>query len=214
MSDVESLLREFIAEHRAGGEADARAFVERVEGLDRRELAALIDAYLSRAPRREWDRDEYPRSRAPELVESLSRSVQGASGLWPSLLPRLRARARIKRSDLVGQLAERLGAQRQRDKVERYYHQMEQGLLPSEGVSDQVLEALAQIVGQSKETLRRAGAAFGPGGPAAGESPAFTRTARAEPSYEAQAPGAAGLPEQRAAEEDQWDEVDRLFRAG
>src|SRR3954447_8768536 len=52
MSDVEQVLREYIREHRAGGDADPRAFLERVEDPgDRLELEALIDAYLEHAPR-------------------------------------------------------------------------------------------------------------------------------------------------------------------
>ena len=39
-------------------------------------------------------------------------------------------------------LAERLGVTSREAKVERYYHEMEQGLLPPAGVSDRVLDAL------------------------------------------------------------------------
>src|SRR3954454_13632219 len=52
MSDVEQVLREYIREHRAGGDADPREYLTRLdEGADRLELEALIDAYLERAPR-------------------------------------------------------------------------------------------------------------------------------------------------------------------
>src|SRR3954453_843448 len=52
MSDVEQVLREDIREHRAGGDADPRAFLARVQARgDRLELEALIDAYLEHAPR-------------------------------------------------------------------------------------------------------------------------------------------------------------------
>src|SRR4051812_29268892 len=129
MSDVDTLLQEYIEEHRSGGEADPLAYLDRTSGADRRELAALIDGYLARAPRSEWNREAYERSDAPELVEALSTSLRGVSGAWPSLLPRLRNRARIARAELVAELASRLGAQNQREKVERYYHQMETGQL-------------------------------------------------------------------------------------
>src|SRR4051812_25425418 len=59
MTDVDRLLREYIEEHRAGGEADPLAYVERLEGTDRAELEALIDAYLARAPGRDWDPEAY-----------------------------------------------------------------------------------------------------------------------------------------------------------
>src|SRR3954452_4649983 len=52
MSNVEQVLREYIREHRAGGDADPRAFLSRVQDDgDRLELEALIDAYLEHAPR-------------------------------------------------------------------------------------------------------------------------------------------------------------------
>jgi len=209
MSDVDTLIKQFIAEHESGGDADPRTFLERADAGDRQELAALIDGYLMRAPRRPWDREAYERSKAPQLVEALAASVGGSSGLWPSLLPRLRERARLKRSEVVSELAARLGAERDRAKVGQYYHQMEGGGLPSEGVSDRVLAALGQIFGQTTEALREAGRSFGE--PAAGAPPqaAFARTADAQADLSA--PVSEELSEESPG---QWDEVDRLFRGG
>src|SRR3954469_19437207 len=99
MTDVDRLLSEFIAAHRAREDVSPSEYLARVEGGDRKELAALIDAYLARAPRREFDEEAYRASGIPDDVERLSRSLVGASGLWPSLLPRLRTAARLKRSD-------------------------------------------------------------------------------------------------------------------
>ena len=48
-----------------------------------------------------------------------------------------RAKAQLKRSDLVARLAAALGAQDKQAKVGSYYHEMERGLLPSEGVERQ-----------------------------------------------------------------------------
>ena len=55
------------------------------------------------------------------------------------------SRARIKRADIVAELAARLWGRKQ-EKVASYYHEMEQGRLPASGVSDTVLEALGKIV--------------------------------------------------------------------
>jgi hypothetical protein len=203
MTDLNELLKEYIEEHRAGGEADPLAYLERASGRERAQLEAMIDAYLRRAPRREWDPSAYERSPAPRIVESLGRSLGGQAGLWPSLLPRLRTSARIRRGELVAQLADRLGAGSKRDKVADYYNQMEQGRLPAAGVSDDVLEALGKIVGQTRESLRRAGRAVTPGEPAPDELPAMTRVTRE--ADEAPAP---------APPREEWDEVDRLFRGG
>jgi hypothetical protein len=207
MTELTDLLKEYIEEHQAGGEADPVAYLERVSGEERPRLEAMIDSYLRRAPRREWDPTAYERSPAPRLVESLGRSLAGQAGLWPSLLPRLRNQARIKRSDLVAQLADRLGAGSKRDKVADYYNRMEQGRLPASGVSDDVLEALGKIVGQTKEGLRRAGAAVAPGEPPGDELPAMTRVTRGAEEAERRAPAGPAPGEE-------WDEVDRLFRGG
>ena len=140
------------------------------------------------------------------MAEGIQRSLAGASGLWPALLPRLRVQARTKRADLVRELAARLGAESQQDKVAGYYHQMEQGLLPADGVSDTVLDALGKIVGVAGESLRKAGSLPAPGPLRMDEAAVFTRMSRKRHRTSAEAPA----PAMAAAEE--WDEVDRLFR--
>jgi hypothetical protein len=210
MTDVENLFRAYVAGHRGGDGPSEHDFLSQVEGVDRDELAAMIDAYLTRAPRRAWDPSEFEASGAAPFVQSVARSLQGSAGLWPTLLPRLRTRVRIARKDLVGELADRLGVTARQDKVERYYHQMEQGLLPSDGVSDSVLEALGAILGESREALRRAGQSLGPAGGPGGPDAVFARTAV---GTGVEADVAAGAPAPRAAE-DEWDEIDRLFRGG
>lgn len=183
MSDrVDQIFEQFKAAHRAGEEVDPVQLLDRLEGTDRAELTALMDAYLTRAPRREWDQASYEQSPAPALVDSLSRSLRGQAGLWPSLLPRLRNGARMKRADLVAELADRLGAGGQREKVAGYYHEMEQGTLPAAGVTDTVLDALGAIVGESRDALRRAGEALGPGPEGGAAGPLFAR--QASPSLE------------------------------
>src|SRR5688500_6415954 len=161
MSDVDRLLSEYIAEHRAGGEADPVEYLDRLEGTDREELAELIDAYLQRTPGQPWDREAYRGSAAERLVEGLDRSLRGQAGMRPMLLPRLRHRAQIKRRSLVESLAENLGVGDQMEKVAGYYNQMEQGTLESAAVSDRVLGALSDIVGASAAALRRAGELLG-----------------------------------------------------
>ena len=116
----------------------------------------------------------------------------------------------MKRADLVRELAARLGAGSQQEKVAGYYHEMEQGLLPAEGVSDTVLEALGKIVGVAAESLRKAGSLPVPGPPRMDEAAVFTRMARVAPG--ADAPPVAARAADDASEE--WDEIDRLFRGG
>jgi hypothetical protein len=206
MSEVERILAEYKEAHGSGGDADPRPFLARVPGVEREQLAGLIDAYLARAPRRPFDAAAYRDSPAVTAADAAQRALAGSAGLWPVLLPRLRNEARIRRADLVAELAARLGAQSRRDKVALYYHEMEQGRLPAAGVSDTVLEALGRIVGYGKEALRRAGEMPAPGRPAPEAGAVYTRTTRRSEATDEAGPG--------APEPEEWDEVDRLFRAG
>ena len=208
MSDiVEHLLQQFIQADRAG-EADPLAYLERVEGADRAELAALIDGYLARAPRRPFDREGFETSRARAVTEEVGRSLGGVSGEWPALLPRLRHRAKLRRAQVVANLAEALGARgAQTEKVARYYHGMEQGTLPADGVSDRVLDALARIVGATAQELRDAGRAAGGSARRGVSGTAFARIGVPDPEYgpaEERMPGAGGADKAR-------DEIDEAF---
>src|SRR4051812_34074289 len=203
MTDVQGLLEAFIAEDRSGV-ADPAAYLARVEGTDRAELEALIDAHLARAPRRAFDRAAFEASAAAGVVASLA----GASGTWPALLPRLRDRARLRRSELVARLAAELGVAGREAKVASYYHAMEHGTLPSAGVSDRVLEALGRIVGESAAVLRSAGRLAPPPPPPA--PAAFARVASPPPGVAVAASAMAAEP----AEPPPGDEVDELFTAG
>jgi len=209
MTDVDRLLADYIAEHRAGGEADPREYLSRASPAQRTELAALIDTYLTHAPRQPFDQATFRGSSAERAVDELERAIAGQAGLWPAVLPTLRDRAGLKRSELVERLAAMLGVSDRKDKVAGYYHTMEQGRLPAEGVSDRVLEALGQLVGETAQALREAGRALTPAGqgPATAPTPAFARRAYAEPA----AAESAAAPTPSRAE---WDEVDELFRGG
>ena len=205
MSDVDRLLSEFIAAQRERVDEDPLPYLQGVQGTDRAELATLIDGYLARAPRRPFDEQAFADSGLADQVEQLSRSLSGASGLWPTLLPSLRNKARIRRAELVRQLAAALGVADHEPQVADYYHQMEQGSLPSAGVSDRVLGALSAILGRSVEALREAGESLGDSESAgAPPAPAFARTTRAPSDAEPPATVQPGTSE--------WDEVDELFR--
>jgi hypothetical protein len=208
MTGVDRLLADYIAEHQAGGDADPREYLAQVSPAGRPELAALIDAYLARAPRQAFDPVAFSGSSAERTVDELERAIAGQAGLWPALLPRLRDRAGLKRSTLVERLTNTLGLSGRQDKVGGYYHQMEQGLLPAPGVSDRVLDALGQILGETRQALREAGRALTPPdhGPAMAPA-AFARRAYADAA-------AAPLPQAPPPEEGEWDEVDELFRGG
>src|SRR5690349_5346516 len=106
MTDPDSLLQEYIAAHQAAGAPpDPGPFLRRASPSDRPALAALIEARLQRAPRRPFDAAAFEEARRTPLMRSIEQAAGGVSGLWPALLPRLRDGARIKRADLVRDLA-------------------------------------------------------------------------------------------------------------
>lgn len=203
MPDVERLLQEFIAEDRAGGVADPLAYLERVTGADRTELEALIDGYLARAPRRAFAADAFEASPARPIAEDVGRALGGASGKWPVVLPRLRHRAQLRRTDVVRLLAAELDAEAHVEKVARYYHGMEQGTLPAGGVSDQVLEALGRVMNVTAAHLRAAGRSVGGAASGRAGSIAFARVGSPDPEYAAPVEG----PEPVAPP----DAIDALF---
>lgn len=220
MTDPRQLVDEFALRFEAGEEPDPSEWLSRVDGEQRQELEGLIDRYLMTAPRRAWDPVAYESSAAKGAVDRVYESLGGVSGNWPELLPRLRNAARVKRSDLVRRLAEALNpgaGEPQIDKVGSYYHQMEHGLLPAEGVSGRVIEALAGIVGASADLIRQAGAGAQPAGGQA--SPAFARVTL-EDRYSA--PSGAGVESLDIVDADMsaagelagLDEIDRLFTGG
>jgi hypothetical protein len=185
MPGVERLLHEFIAEDRAGGIADPLTYLERVSGADRAELEALIDGYLARAGRRPFDPDAFEESPARAIAEDVGRALGGVSGRWPVVLPRLRHRARLRRTDVVRLLAAELDAEAHAEKIARYYHEMEQGTLPAGGVSDRVLEALGRVMNVTAGHLRAAGQSVGGAAPGPGGSIAFARVGAPDPDYAA-----------------------------
>jgi hypothetical protein len=209
VTSVDRLLADYIAEHRAAGDADPRVYLSQASPAERTELAALIDTYLAYAPRRPFDQARFHGSSAERTVDELERAISGQAGLWPALLPSLRDRAGLKRSELVERLAAILGVSGRKDKVAGYYHQMEQGRLPASGVSNRVLEALGQLVGETAQALRDAGRALTNSGqgPATAPAAVFARRAYSDPGAQEGAVAAA-------RHEAEWDEVDELFRGG
>ncbi len=210
MADAFQLLEDYIAAHRADDEADPLQWVDRADGRDRDLLAELIDSYLERAPGREWDAEGFKQSGLAVFAERVNESLYSQAGTWPVILPSLREQAEVKRSEVVSRLAQALGAESKQTKVGAYYHGMEQGSLPAEGVDDSVLSALGSILGASADALRRAGRAVVPLGGTAMDAaaPAFARTAEpaSAPAHDEAFAAASAV--------DDWDEVDRLFRGG
>ena len=216
MAEIQRLIEEFAADYEAGRVADPEQFLERVEPDRRQELAEQLDRYLMTAPPRKWDPDAFQGSLAQRAVERVYESIEGVSGAWPEILPRLRNQARIKRAKLVERLAAALGftAEPQVAKVSNYYNRMEHGLLPAAGVSGRVIDALASILGVESEQLRAAGSRQG-------EGPGGMQTAFARMAYPNAEPIDTGVDADEALAEvaahdaeAERDEIDELFLGG
>ena len=201
MSTVDELFERYKAAFAAGEGNDPSPYLDQVGGGDRRELEALIDGFLARGARPSFSAEAFAAAQATPLAQRVMASLNET---WPELLPAARDRAGILRSELVTRLAEALGVGPRRDKVERYYHQMEKGLLEPAGVSERVLTALSEIVGVSVERLRAAGRTLPP---PPSSAPTFARAAS-----RSQMAAPPALRSRSAPQE--WDEVDELFRGG
>src|SRR4051812_13648759 len=148
MADFDAILTEYLADReRTGRPPDPRPYLARVAPDDRASLRARIDATLRDTTRRPFDPAAFEASLSSPLMQSIATAAAGSSGFWPALLPRLRNAARLKRSEVVEQLSAALGVPDRQEKIHRYYHEMEQGLLDADGVSDTVLERLGAILG-------------------------------------------------------------------
>ena len=76
MSALATALHAFVSEHRAGGGAALEEHLARAPRGMRPALAEAIDSYLVESAREEFTRSAYLDSSAPELVASLSSSLE------------------------------------------------------------------------------------------------------------------------------------------
>jgi hypothetical protein len=184
--DIMSLLDEYAARLARGERPDAHEYLERA-GEQREELAAVLDRFLALAP-------------APHPDEETVALV----GAWVANQPpvlELRVRRGLTRGAVVDALIGALAlAATKRDKVTRYYHQLETGLLEPTRVDRSVWEALASALRVRVDDLigwRRQPADL---------QAAYLR-ASADAALSTMAPAA---PAERGTQEEP-DEIDRLF---
>ena len=220
MSSVEEILARYIEDFESGRADSPLPYLEMSEERDRQELATAMDRYLMTAPRREWDASAYESSQAGRIADRVWRSMDGASGEWPVLLPRLRERRRLTRRKVTERLAAWLDAPADDPRVASYYHEMEQGLLPWRGVSARVLDGLSSIFDVPVEELTLAARRGGDVPPPPTTEAAMARVGAPDPRYASDL-DVAGAPEDPGMQSppiekppDQWDEIDRAFLGG
>lgn len=152
MSEIDRLLQAFIRGFEQRGEADPRLYIDQLEGIERRELAALIDGYLDRAPGRRWDPDAFDSSRAAAIVDRLARTHLDPAAERVSLRE-LRNRAGQTRAELAARLATALGLNGGERRVEYHYHRMESGMLGAGELSERALSQLAELLATTRAQL-------------------------------------------------------------
>jgi hypothetical protein len=210
----ERVLSEFIDAWNDGRRPDVKAYLERVDATQRDALADDIATFLTWAPEPDYDAAALGALEAEPIVAESMAAAGGQAGLWPSLIPRLRKRARLSVADLAGRLAETLALPSAATaKTATYLTQMEHGELDPNRVSRRLLTALGSVLGIDGRELEAAGGLRGWSMPAA--------PATAAPMFRAedQAAGAVRadlevLADALAAPGEEWDEVDELFRGG
>lgn len=180
---LEQLLDEFVGRWASDAPLAVDELLVRA-GPQADELALLVDRFLERAPRRE------PTLDAIAFVRSLDD---------PPLL-RARQALGLKLDDLAAALVEKLGlGKKAREKVRRYYQELELGQLEPAGVTASVWDALSGLLGRDARGL----AALPLQAPAA--EPMFR-----EANF-ALADDDVPLSPDPRAEPSRQDEVDRLF---
>ena len=212
MTTVDDRYEQFLAYLEAGSTGSG---IDPFEGLDdseRAELATRLEAFADQWLNSSPDPESIERAKASDpRLERLRRSIEGDSGVWPSMLPRLREREGLGRDELAHRLAEDLGSA-DAEKVRRYYHRMEWGRLPAPGVSGTVLDSLGRILDVDPEELRTSGVQ-----PARGSSSTQRRNNPAKTFARFiggnVTPGPASAADDTPAESD-WDDTDRLFIGG
>ena len=208
MTETDRLLSEFMDAWTAGRRPRVQDYLARAPDEARAGLAEQLTTFLEYAPTPDYDEATMAELMAEPAVVAAAEALESDAGLWPALLPRLRAQARLSVADVARRLSEALGLAGREDKTERYLEQMESGALDPGGVSRRVLDALGGILRVDPGDLDRAGA-FGVAEPA----PALLRSdPGTAPSVAHLEVLADALAAPASAEE--WDEVDRLFRGG
>jgi hypothetical protein len=189
-ASVETLFDEFAIAYARGERPDLGTYLERAaEGAERDDLAGLIDRFLQAMPARESSEEE---------VVLMQARLESAP---PLLL--LRVRRAVTREAIVDALVGQLSLDpEKRDKVGRYYHELETGLLDPTPVDRSVWSVLADVLKANTERL----ADLRPSLPA----PAGTVYLRSQDVLELAAP--AGVEAPVTGEE--RDEIDRLFTGG
>lgn len=214
MSTTEQVLSDFIDAWNAGRRPRVIEYLARVpEGAVRDELADRISTWLELAPTPDYSQATRAEIRAEPIVRRVHEAVGEDAGLWPAVIPELRARAGLSVTDLAARIVQRFvlgggNAQRTAD----YLQRMERGELEASRVSRRLLDALGEMLGSSGRALANAGM-LGGGMRAAGAGGTLFRAdgrAGDRVARDIETLSQAGL----TPAPPEMDELDRLFVGG
>jgi hypothetical protein len=195
---VDALFEEFVARWTRDEPVDLPALLDRA-GPDSDELAALVDAFLERAPRR---------APTPESQQAIAALAARLEREPPLLAARVAARKRVV--DLTDAIVAACGLPAEAEQLVRsYYQRLEGGLLDPRGVSGRVWTVLECTLGPAARKFALEG--FSPP-PAVGAAPMAAFKRAATPDFAAPADAAAPAPEQPA--DGLRREVEQLFTGG
>jgi transcriptional regulator with XRE-family HTH domain len=202
MSTVAHVLGEFVAAWNAGRRPRLHEHLERVPPADRDELAEQIQTFLSIAPEPAYSEDAWAQMTANPSVGVAAEAAFAAPEPWPSLLPRLRARAGLSWADV----ATRLGL-RDRQRAVARFEQMEAGTLDPKQPTWPLLERLARVLGVHATDLDwRGPGGFGrPATVGALRAQSRRTDAKAEMDF---------LADMLLSDDEEPDEIDALFLGG
>jgi AcrR family transcriptional regulator len=197
VTSIDSLFEELVARWRRDEPLDVDELLSRAGG-EADQLAALIDSFFERAPRRA------PSLQAQEAITDLATRLEREP---PLVSARVAARRRVR--DVTQALIAGCGLPPDaEDLVRSYYQRLEGGLLDPAGVSDKIWAVLDNVLGLKVRTIAQAGFASRVGlGPA--PSLVYQRVATPDSS----APAAAPLPVSQQPADEIRREVERLFTA-
>jgi hypothetical protein len=203
---------EYVAAFRAG-RGDPKPFLNRFEGRERRELDLLIEGFIATGPVSDPDPAD-PRVAAitGQVLDQLEVPATGLA----SLLTRLRQQAKLTQEAVVRAIADSIGASpAETEKIDVYYHRLEWGSLPPDGLSRNLFGTLTRVLGAKPDELEQAARAAGE--PAGSSGLIFARAEEAIELSDDASVARGELPPMPAGDEDgqtEPDRIDELFTGG
>lgn len=214
MSTTDQVLSDFIDAWNAGRRPSVRDHLTRVPaGPARDELADQITTWLEVAPTPAYSDAARAEIRDEPVVRHVLDAVGHDAGLWPDVIPGLRARAGLTVGQLAARLTERFSLGKgSEERTADYLARLERGELEPSRVSRRLLGALGELLGASGDTLADAGR-FGGGLRAAAAGGTLFRAEGEAGDWVARDLDALSVAAMRPAPPE-LDELDRLFVGG